>query len=546
MIARNTLIALSLALASTAVPAQPLDDAGLQAIVDQRLAGDRTGACMAVAVIEKTQVARTFRCADGGNEGRIGPDSAFEIGSVTKTMTAILLADLVLHGKANLDDPLSEYLPEGTTVPAFEGKPILLRHVVTHTSGLPALPSRLGATDMRDPYANLTGEALLASLGDVTLSAAPGTKFEYSNFAMMLLSYAVARRAGSDFETLLEERLFQPLGMDRAYVADRPEGVRAAAGHTPNGLETPGWTFAVNLAGVGGVRATLDDMVRYVQGNLGLTGASILPAIELAQQRVSEQPPMAMNWMLAKAGDRIVHTHEGGTGGFSSFVSVDRERQRGVVILSDTTWNSIGSLGSLGLHLVDPSFPLGKPRRLAQPSQELLDALTGEYQLQGMMKMTLRTRDGKLFVHPHGQPEFEMGYDDAGDFFPMAFDAVLRPRRKDDGGYVFSWMQMGGVIPATRIDGAGRTVANLTDGELAAYAGDYPLMPGFVLSVRARDGGLHAQATGQGEIALEHAGEDRFEAAAFGIGIVFKRDEAGDVVALELHQAGRVIEGRRE
>ena len=188
------------------------DDAALARIVDQRLAGDRTGACIAVAVIEADRVARTYRCADPKDGGRIGPDHAFEIGSVSKTMTAALLADLILRKKASLDDALADYLPEGTAVPTYQGQPILLRHVVTHTSGLPALPSRLGQPDMDNPYAHLRVDALLASLGDVTLMAAPGTRFEYSNFASMVLSYAVARRAGSDFESLLQQRVFEPLG----------------------------------------------------------------------------------------------------------------------------------------------------------------------------------------------------------------------------------------------------------------------------------------------------------------------------------------------
>ena len=215
---------LAAALALFAVNAYALTDSGLAALVDQRLAGDRTGACMAVAVIEQDAVARAFRCADPKDAARIDANTAFEIGSVSKTMTAVLLADLIGQGKASLDEPLSDYLPEGAAVPEFEGQPILLRHVVTHTSGLPALPSRLGATNMNDPYANLTEAALLASLGDVTLSAAPGSAFEYSNFASMVLSLAVARRAGSDLETLLKQRLFAPLGMDSAYITTPPDG----------------------------------------------------------------------------------------------------------------------------------------------------------------------------------------------------------------------------------------------------------------------------------------------------------------------------------
>src|SRR5690606_8183200 len=142
-----------------------------------------------------------------------------------------------------LDDPLSDWLPGDTDVPAFEGQRILLRHLVTHTSGLPALPSRMAPADPADPYADLTPRDLLASLGDATLSRAPGSRFEYSNFASMVLSYAVARRAGLDMETLLRQALFDPLGMEGAYVARRPDGVRAATGHAANGLPTPAWTF---------------------------------------------------------------------------------------------------------------------------------------------------------------------------------------------------------------------------------------------------------------------------------------------------------------
>ena len=535
-------IALAMAMASAS--AAPMTDAQLQAIVDQRLVGDRTGACLAVAVVEPSHVARSFRCADPADAARIDARTAFEIGSVTKTMTATLLADLIGQGKVSLDDPLGDYLPEGIGVPAYEGTPILLRHLVTHTSGLPALPSQLAAgANPADPYAALDEDALLASLADVRLAQAPGTRFEYSNFGAMLLSYAVTRRAGSDLDALLREKLFAPLGMDGAHLGTPPAGVRAAVGHTPNGQPAPAWNFATNLAGVGGVRATLEDMVRYVEGNLGLRESTILPALDLAQRPVSEQPPMAMHWMLANANGRTVHVHEGGTGGFSSFVSVDRERQRGVVILSDTTWNSIGSLGSLGLHLVDPAFPLGKPRKVAMPPAEVLDALAGEYQLQGGMAMSLRVRDGKLFVQPAGQDEYEMAYDDAGDFFPLAFDAVLRPQKKSDG-YGFNWVQMGGVVPATRV-GTPRAVA-LDEAQLQAYAGEYPLAPGFVLSVRARDGRLHAQATGQGEFPLDATGPDRFEAATFGIDILFRRGADGAVVSLELHQGGRVTPAKRQ
>jgi hypothetical protein len=160
--------------------------------------------------------------------------------------------------------------------------------------------------------------------------------------------------------------------------------------------------------------------------------------------------------------------------------------------------------------------------------------------------MTLRQHGDRLFLQPEGQDEFEMGHDDAGDFFPLAFDAMLRPQRRADGSYGFIWMRSGVAIPATRVDRATPKAPSLSAAELAAYAGDYPLMPAFSLNVREQEGRLYAQATGQGAFPLDAASVDIFEAPAFGIEIVFRRDGAGKVESLELHQAGHVMRGQRQ
>jgi D-alanyl-D-alanine-carboxypeptidase/D-alanyl-D-alanine-endopeptidase len=540
--------ALILALAVAAIsPAQALTQAGLEATLAQRLHGDRTGACFAVAVIDKT-VTRAYACADAGKDLRIGPDSAFEIGSVSKTMTSALLAGLINEGKGSLDDPLSAWLPEGTEVPAFEGQPILLRHVVSHTSGLAALPPGVAIEDAANPYAPVTAEMLLAALERSQLTRAPGAGFEYSNFASMLLSHAVARRAGSDFETLLDEQVFTPLGMKGAYVNRRPERVRAAQGHLPNRQPTPAWEFRTEVAGVGGVRATLDDMVRYVQGQLGAAPEPLAAALALSQQPVNPgaQPAMAMNWMLAQLNGRTWHAHEGGTGGFSSFVAFDRAAGRGVVVLSDTALHSLGGLGSLGLHLADASMPLGKPRKAVAAPGELLDALVGNYTLQGGMKMQLSRRDGALVIQAEGQPAFEMGHDDAGDFYPLAFDALLRPQRKADGSYGFTWVQMGAQLAAVRSDLApGPAMPAPSAEELQAYAGDYPLMPEFSLKVFVRDGRLFIQGSGQQALETVAVAKDVFTVEAVGAEFRFERDAAGRVVAVVLHQGGQVLRGAR-
>ncbi|TNJ35257.1 serine hydrolase [Arenimonas terrae] len=540
--------ALILALAvAAASPAQALSQADLEAKLAQRLHGDRTGACFAVAVVDKN-VTRAFACADADKALRVGPDTAFEIGSVSKTMTSALLAGLIHEGKGSLDDPLSAWLPDGIKVPGFEGQPILLRHVVSHTSGLAALPPGVAIENAANPYAPVTAEMLLAALERSELSRAPGAGFDYSNFASMLLSYAVARRAGADFETLLDERVFTPLGMTGAHINRRPDGVRVAQGHLPNGQPTPAWDFRTDVAGVGGVRATLDDMVRYVQGQLGAAPEPLAAALALSQQPVNPgaQPAMAMNWMLAPLNGRTWHAHEGGTGGFSSFVAFDRAAARGVIVLSDTALHSLGGLGSLGLHLADASVPLGKPRKVVAAPAELVDALVGHYTLQGGMKMELSRKGEALVIQAEGQPAFEMGHDDAGDFYPLAFDALLRPQRKADGSYGFTWVQMGAQLAAVRRDLAPKPAMPAPSAEaLQAYAGDYPLMPEFSLKVFERDGRLFVQGSGQPALETVAVAKDVFTVDAVGAEIRFERDAAGRVVAVVLHQGGQVLRGAR-
>ena len=130
------------------------------------------------------------------------------------------------------------------------------------------------------PYwnARLTEADLLGTLAATQLARAPGSQWEYSNFAMMVLSYALAKRSGKDYETLLRERLLAPLGMYETFVAQRPPQVRLARGHLANALPAMPWDFPVDMAGVGGVRATLPDMVRYLEGELGTRESAITPA----------------------------------------------------------------------------------------------------------------------------------------------------------------------------------------------------------------------------------------------------------------------------
>ena len=549
---RTHLLTLVAVMLST-MPAFAMSEHDLRVALEQRFKGDRTGACVAAAVIDNGTTATDYYCADPKSQRPYDEHTAFEIGSVTKTMTAALLAEFIARGEVALDDPFAKLLPSGTSVPSFNGRQITIADIVTHTSGLPAIPSQYRMKDINNPYASVTERDLLGALAATKLTRAPGAQWEYSNFAMMVLSYALAKRSGKDYETLLRERLLAPLGMNETYVARRPPQVRLAQGHFANTLPTVPWDFPADMAGVGGVRATLPDMVRYLEGQLSTRESAITPALARTQQQVASVGghTMGMNWeILSTANIANGHTiimHGGGTGGYSSFVVFDRAAKRAAILLSDTALTDLGGLTTLGLHLLDPSVPVGAPRIVATADAKLIDALAGRYRLQSGLGMELRHKGSALTIQADGQPEFEMSYDSAGDFYPLQFDALLRPKRKVDGTYTFTWFQLGGALEAEHV-GTPTPVANKwmpTEAQLKEYDGNYPLTSNFALRVFSTGAKLFIRGTNQGPLEVASVDKDIFVAESVGAEIDFERDASGKVIALTLKQRGQVLRGER-
>jgi CubicO group peptidase (beta-lactamase class C family) len=541
---------LVLAVLTGTSPARAVSDSDLTSALSQRFNGDRTGACVAAGMIDNGTISTAYVCADPKSARPYDEHTAFEIGSVTKTMTAALLAELIEKHDIALEDPISNLLPRGTSVPSYNGHDITVGQIVTHTSGIPANLPDYHPPDPSNPYAGATERDLLDTLAAIKLTREPGSKWEYSNPAMIVLSYALAKRAGNDYETLLRERLLGPLGMNETYVTKRPPQVHLAQGHYPNGEAAIPWDFNPDMAGVGGVRATLADMLRYMEGELGTRASAITPALALTQQEVTrvDGHRMGMNWNLSVMNGHTVASHDGGTGGYTSFVAFDRDAKRAVVLVSDTSLITIGGLGQFGFHLLDTSLSAGAPRTVVTADAKLIDALVGKYRMQGGLGIELRHKDSGLTIQAAGQSEFEMGYDSAGDFYPHEFDAVLRPMRKADGTYGFTWFQGGGALEAKRIDPPPEAASKWvpSDTQLQDYVGLYPLTPKLGLHVFVADGRLSVQGTNQRPLKLAPVEQDIFVAESVGAEIDFARNTGGKIVALTLKQRGQILKGERQ
>jgi D-alanyl-D-alanine-carboxypeptidase/D-alanyl-D-alanine-endopeptidase len=427
------------------------ENATLLDTLHARLDGDRTGSCIAAAVIDGGDVEHAFVCAA---RPPLPEATAFEIGSVSKTMTGFLVARAVEQGTMALEAPIATHLPPDAAVPAYGDQDITVAHLLTHTSGLPTVPaSWIPDMDPSDPYAHVDDARLLEALADTELTQAPGSSWAYSNFGYMTLSFAVARVFEVGLESALHDELFAPLGMS-AFL-EPPPSAELATPHLSNGTPTPTWTFAPDLAGVGGVRASLDDMTRYVQAVLGDAPRELASTFALATAELRHDPPaMAMGWVLLDIGGRQVLAHDGGTGGSSAIVLVDREDARAVVLLCDTSWGTIGGLAELSFHLLDPSLVALDPPRVEElPPPDLVSALVGTYSIPALgLQIELRLDGDTLAAVVDGGDALPLGFDSYGDFFTRGdVDAVLRPMLDDDGQQTFALLTSEGPLPAVRL-----------------------------------------------------------------------------------------------
>lgn len=270
--------------------------------------------------------------------------SVFEIGSVTKAFTGILLARAVEWKKLALDDPARKHLPEGMSLPSRDGKEITLVHLATHTSGLPRLPSNLAPADPANPYADYTVERLAKFLSGHKLRRDPGQKYEYSNLGAGLLGQLLATKEGCHtYEQLVRCRVCGPLGLadTRVTLTDSMKS-RLVPGHDEKLKRVPNWDVPT-LAGAGALRSTADDMLAFLAANVELKPGPLKKAMALSHVARADADGggtrIGLGWHMTPlpVSKRSMIWHNGGTGGYSSFAGFVPETRTAVVVLSNST-----------------------------------------------------------------------------------------------------------------------------------------------------------------------------------------------------------------
>ncbi|MFC5742969.1 serine hydrolase domain-containing protein [Dyella tabacisoli] len=288
------------------------------------------------------------------------PQSIYELASVTKTFTATLAAQAVLDGHMSVDGDFRSSLPDGYSNLSLHGKPITLRTLVTHYSGMPrdipdtdviyaeknyaTLPSRLIALNR-----GFGRNQFMIALHNITLLGEPGTKQAYSNAGFQTIGIGLEKVYGKPFAALLRQRITQPLHMTSTGLAlDRPEQFRLVVGYDRDGQATP---YHVQNAGAAwGLYSSTADMAKYLRWQLDTHD----PVIRLSHQRLvgTADKGDGMAWSLETDHGQSVVSHGGGSFGTSSEVLLYPEQHEGFVLLAnDTCQGTEGELKAMAMSI---------------------------------------------------------------------------------------------------------------------------------------------------------------------------------------------------
>jgi CubicO group peptidase (beta-lactamase class C family) len=278
-------------------------------------------------------------------------NTIFEIGSVTKTFTATLLAYYANEGKVKLDDPITKYLPDSVASnKSLDG--ITLEMLSNHTSGLPRLPDNFDdhSSSTEDPYKDYTQRHLFEYLETCKSQSKPGEKYAYSNLGVGLLGTILGHISGKTYEQMVEQIICQPLNMQSTTQNLTPALQRRLVKvYNEDGKETSPWHFDV-LAPCGALRSTLNNLLTYAKANMTQANTPLSKAMQLTHKVTFTQKDLklGLGWHIIMINNVEYYFHNGGTYGCSSFLVFNPEKELAVVILS----NCGASVDAVGADIV--------------------------------------------------------------------------------------------------------------------------------------------------------------------------------------------------
>lgn len=362
-------------------------------------------------------------------------DTLFEIGSVSKLFTGVLLSDSIARGEVTLDTTVDALLPEGINAKDKDGVEVTLRHLTTHSAGWPSMPPNAVYSDPDDPFAGYSREQMFRVVSNAAPKTVPGESFEYSNFGVGLLGTLVADAAGGDYEQLVKARIFKPLGIDGITITLSDDQLKKLAPATQEGRQTKHWSSMGTLDPAGMWVADARSMLDFANANLRDDDDELDPVLRAAREPIGDSPfgKVGMNWFQALDGRS--YWHNGMTGGYSSYLGVNQELGISVVVLTNgATLVTTGAGEKIFQEVAGMDVdPVDLPP-MVKLDQDFAARLVGHYKSQ-FFELWITNENGRLFAKITNQQPLRLAQDadDPKTFRYEAVDAVLEFNLPEEG-----------------------------------------------------------------------------------------------------------------
>jgi D-alanyl-D-alanine-carboxypeptidase/D-alanyl-D-alanine-endopeptidase len=545
---------------------QPLPEDVL-ANIKKRIENGHTPS-VAVGIIDKNG-ARYYNFGTKTLNGApVDEHTIYEIGSISKVFTAILLAQAVQDGKLKLDDPIKKYLPADVKVPTRNEAQITLGHLSDHTSGLPRMPGNFSPANPANPFADYTVKQLYEFISGYELTRDIGEKYEYSNLAVGLLGHLLAMQAGTTYEELMIKTIARPLGMNETKNTFNDKMKKNLAMGYSQGKQVENWDLPT-LAGAGAIRSSTSDMLKFLAANMGLTKTSLRQAMDKSHEVRHDKAGasrVGLGWHIMKGKNGDVISHGGGTGGYRTFAGFVKETGMGVVVFT----NSNAGADDIGFHLLNPDAPLQTIKPSA--ANEMRDVIEKQGIEAGIAQYYKRKKTN-LGTYDFNETALnDLGYSYMDKNLPVALavlklaveqfptssnaydsygEALLKNGQKELA--IENYKKSVELNPANTsgIEALKKLGVNLDfsnidvpESTLDTYLGTYELQPGFNIEVTREGKQLFTQATGQSRFEVYPKSQTEFYLKVVVAQISFNIVE-GKVESLTLFQNGRSMKGKK-
>ena len=381
-------------------------------------------------------------------------DTLYEIGSISKVFTGVLFADAVRRGEVDKDTLVDDLLTEGVDAKDYKGTEVRLWHLTSHSSGWPTGPANLRPVDGEDPFADYTEKKLYKYISSASPMTVPGEKFEYSNLAVGLLGTLIAKNLDSEYETIVTERIFEPLGIEDIQISLDEDDRERYAPATSGGRMTKHWSTMGPLDPAGMWVASAPAMMEFAIANIEGGDGDVFESFKMAREPLGDNPwggKVCFGWMLYP--DDTTWWHNGMTGGFSSYMAVNPSLKFAVVLLTN---GASGYTTPVGTKIFQELAGMDVEPVVIQKQrvdEAYAERLVGEYKGEAFT-IYITQEGGKVFARLTGQSALSLlPMEDEKKFRYEIVDAVLEFEIGDEGeASKVTLFQNGMEMPCERVE----------------------------------------------------------------------------------------------